>query len=44
MQLENALHNKKILFENVNIDWRTFPDDPSTDISDEDLNEEKVSL
>ena len=44
-QLESAAQNKKSLFENVFVDLSLHPcDDPSTDFSDEDLTEEKVSL
>ena len=42
--LEHALQNKKTLFENVNIVWDIGPaEDASTDFSDDDLGEEKVS-
>ena len=37
------MNNKKSLFENVNINWNVHPEDPSTDFSDEDLADDKVS-
>lgn len=43
-QLESAMQNKKALFDNVFIDLSLQPcEDPSTDFSDEDLTEDKVS-
>ncbi|CAG0914358.1 unnamed protein product [Notodromas monacha] len=36
--LNHALEGKKVLFENVTIDWTTLPqEEPSTDLSDDDI-------
>lgn len=37
--LECAANNKKTLFENVVIDWNFQPEDPSTDFSDDDIDD-----
>ncbi|UYV60129.1 ASAP1 [Cordylochernes scorpioides] len=39
--LEHANHNKKTLFENINIDWGLTQDDGSTDFSDEDFADDR---
>jgi hypothetical protein len=38
LQLNHALEGKKVLFENVTIDWTTSAqEEPSTDLSDDDV-------
>ncbi|KAL3188081.1 hypothetical protein MRX96_004308 [Rhipicephalus microplus] len=41
--IEHALQNKKTLFENVNIDWGLTQDDGSTDFSDDDYPEDRLT-
>lgn len=38
------MQNKKSMFDNVNIAWDFAPEDQSTDFSDEDLVDDKVSV
>ena len=33
------MNNKKVLFENVLIDWSFQPEDPATDFSDDDIDD-----
>ncbi|XP_070395394.1 arfGAP with SH3 domain, ANK repeat and PH domain-containing protein isoform X4 [Dermacentor albipictus] len=41
--IEHALQNKKTLFENVSIDWGLTQDDGSTDFSDDDYPEDRLT-
>ncbi|CAB4060108.1 ASAP [Lepeophtheirus salmonis] len=41
--LQHALHRKKTMFENVNIDWHLALDDGSTDFSDDETLDEHSS-
>ena len=42
--MEQSVKNKKsLVFENLNIDWNLPTEENSTDFSDEDFNEEKLS-
>lgn len=41
--IEHSLQNKKTLFENVNIDWGLTQEDGSTDFSDDDYPEDRLT-
>eukprot|EP00096_Caligus_rogercresseyi_P000256 TRINITY_DN10653_c0_g1_i1.p1 TRINITY_DN10653_c0_g1~~TRINITY_DN10653_c0_g1_i1.p1 ORF type:complete len:1071 (-),score=319.10 TRINITY_DN10653_c0_g1_i1:387-3599(-) len=41
--LQHALHRKKTMFENVNIDWHLALDDGSTDFSDDETLDEHAN-